>query len=646
MEAEGVVNKQSTAAHADLTRIYDAWLAWVAKPPTKGKVLVLLAAERDKVKEELLDLEIRVEGLLKPENNAELKKVVEEAKKVDAAQAKAKRPAAVARLLDELEKFEVNVQEDRQKYQTFVAAGSAGEGGLAALEGQLQKTLDEARKKHAEKQEKYRKNLDEINKALRQFKGNNALFKPYIDELRTQSADIRAMIDSGDPYLFKLAVEEREALVERMREIDPKYQAEGKTFDDVDKQWKAISNLLSKDDLVKKRLPDTYQRLYRQLTEAIALAQRSGPQDGLKALEPLATEVEKARAAAGAVDQFHKQFLEKKKAVEARWDEITKQTWASMTDRTRAYEAKLKTLLADAEATAGQEGKIHDAFNKLAALETDLKKIASDPNPGQALQDEGVKAVKEQQAVADMARQFEAALGAYQKKTLPELRKALKEVDGADLDQVAMLEKVGDRARLIVEPYLILLSQSLFKKANPSPLMDKAKADFAQANRMLTDATRTAQRVAAGPEGTNVNVAADLAKVAAEWLKQANAYAAAVKSLDQAIQAASKDDEEAAVLDAVKTVSADLADVAKRFRPDAFAAPMKTLSDGKADADKKLAAREEALRDVRRFTEALLNDPVMVKINDPKNPFLNINKETSLLLAALKKLKLAVLVGV
>src|SRR5262249_137533 len=151
-----------------------------------------------------------------------------------------------------------------------------------------------------------------------------------------------------------------------------------------------------------------------------------------------------------------------------------------------------------------EEGKIEEARQKLKKINDELEKIRNDTDPRQALRDQDVVADREQKLIVDMAKQFQAALDAYEKTILPKL-KALKAVDGVDKDQIDSLEKAPKHAERTVEQYLNIISKLPHKSlaANPAPPMDKAKEDFAAANKMLADAARTARWLADNPQGTN-----------------------------------------------------------------------------------------------------------------------------------------------
>src|SRR5262249_4938566 len=145
--------------------------------------------------------------------------------------------------------------------------------------------------------------------------------------------------------------------------------------------------------------------------------------------------------------------------------------------------------------------------------------------------------------------------------------------------------------------------------ANAAPPMDKTITDFAQANKMLADATRSARSLAKNPEGTNVKYTGDLTRVAADWTKYAQAYAAGVNTLITAINKEAKS-EDAAIKKTAKQVTDELTEAASHFDALAFANSFKVLKNEKATEDKKLAAREVALRVVRHYKKDLLSDPL------------------------------------
>jgi hypothetical protein len=641
----GVENPKATEKHLALVQCYDAWLKFV-NVPTADAVKTLEAKKKTTI-EELRAIEQNVASLLK--KPADLEKLVTEAKAAEEERAKAGRMDKIESLLKELEKFKVDVAAERQQ------AGDAlrqqldpGWGTVKLLEQNLTQKLAEARKAHAAKQKKAAEVVAGNKAALERLESDNRNFAPYVKELKARANDLEALVADGDPYLYELAVQESAELIVRMKAISPEFRPSGaKTFDDVEAKHAAMSKELGQGDLIKKRLPDTYADLYARLVAVLVRAREADPDAGLKLLEPLALEITAAGSKAATEDAVFKNFEGEKKLVEARWNEITKLTKTWITDRTKAYEARFKTQVAEATKTASEENKINEAIQKLTAIKAGLDAIASAPDPRQALQDEDAKASREQKLVTDMAAQFEAALETYEKTTLPKLRAALKGAKAADQDQIDSLEKASAHAAKIVQPYLDLLSKLPHKRllANSAPLPEKATADFAQAQKMLANATRSAQLLTANPEGANVKFTGDLTRVAAEWVKYANAYAAGLKGLATAINKESET-EGAEIRKAAKKVTAELEKTATRFDAVAFAGPLQVLSNAKAAAEAKLAAREDALRIVRDYKRDMLANPLLVRINDPQNPFKNLNRETGMLRATLKKIELEVLGGV
>jgi hypothetical protein len=646
---EGVKNPRNTDYHARLGKCYDAWIGFAGMPT--GETVRLLDKQKKTTIDELRELQNEVKALLKKPD--ELQKVSEAAKASEEKQADLERPQRIQTLLADLKKYKVDASAEQAEANKISSEQlDPGWGRVRKLEDDLTAKLSAAKQKQEEKQRKAGEQLKQTKKALDGFESKDRGFKPYIQQLKAQADDVQALVDSGDPYLYELAVKESNALVTRMEAIDPQRRAkDAKTFAEVEKKWTEMSNELGKGDLVKKRLPDTYADLYDKLQTAIGSARESDPETGLKLLDPLTKSIRDARAKAEKEDFTYKAFKDYKKVVEARWKEITKLTNTSVTDRTKSYEAKFNTRLADATTMAHQEGKINEAIQKLADIKDDLEKIASASNPRQALQEQDVEADREQQLVADMARQFEAALEVYQKTTLPNLRKALKGVKGADADQLDSLEKAPKQAARVVEPYLNILSKLPHKSlaANPAPPLDKAKEDFSTAHKMLNDATRSANWLAENPEGTNVKFTGDLERVAQEWIKSTNGYATGVKTLAKAINEAGQPEADANLKQKSEQVATLLlGEAPKFFGSQAFAKPLGVLlkKDGANDAQTRnanLAAREKALRTVRKYKRQLLTDPLLVKINARENPFEPLTRNAGMVRATLKRLELELL---
>ena len=643
---EGVENPKETSFRKRSDRCWEIWNSFV-RLPTADVFKGLKKEKETKVKEfEAIRDEVK-ELLKKPD---EVKKVNDEVKAAEESKRDAERPQRIQTLIGELKKFNIAPSKEQQDEANRVIGGELdpGWGRAKKLEEDLSLSLANAKKDIAKKQKEKSEELKALRKELK--KNENRQFKEYAKVLDAQADDIQGLIDSGDPYLLELAVKEAEALKKRKDALDPKTRAkDAKTFGDVEKKHADLANILGKGNLIMNRLPDTFAKLRDKLETTLVEARESDPDTGWKAFEALEKAITDARDKAEKEDFNYKHFKEYTKAVEARWNEITKLTNTWITDRATSYAAKFKTRVAEATKTAHEEGKINEAIRTLAEIKDELEEIAKAPNQRQALQEKDVAADREQKFVIDMVRQFEAALAMYQEKTLPDVKKALKGIEGADTDQLDSLEKVGTQAERIVEPYLNIVSRLPHKSlsANPAPPMDKAKEDFAMAHKLLGDATRSANSLKENPEGVNVKFTGDLKRIGDEWSKNAIAYATALKALGAMIKNAGDDESDAELKDKCNKAAALLeTDAPTFFNPKIFVQPLGILTkkeDGGGDRNAKLAAREKALRTVRRYRKEILSDPLLVKINSRDNPFEPVTKKAGAVRATLKRLELELL---
>lgn len=643
---EGVENPKDTAFRKRADRCWEVWNSFI-RLPTADVFKGLKKEKETRIKEfEAIRDEIK-ELLKKPD---ELKKVNDEVKAAEETKRDAERPQRIQTLLGELKKFNLAPSKEQQDEANRIIGGELdpGWGRAKKLEEELSASLSNAKKEIAKKQKEKSEELKALRKELK--KNENRQFKEYAKVLEAQADDIQGLIDSGDPYLLELAVKEAEALKKKKDALDPKTRGkDAKTFSDVEKKHADLANVLGKGNLIMNRLPDTYAKLRDQLETALVEARESDPDTGLKAFEGLEKSITAAREKAEKEDFNYKHFKEYKKAVETRWNEITKLTNTWITDRTTAYAAKFKTRVAEANKTAHEEGKINEAIRTLAEIKDELEEIANAPDKRRALQEKDVAADREQKFVVDMVRQFEAALEIYENKTMADLRKALKGVEGADTDQVDSLEKVASQAERIVEPYLNIVSKLPHKNlsANHAPPMDKAKEDFAMAHKLLGDATRSANSLKENPQGVNVKYTGDLKRIGEEWSKNALAYATAVKALGATIKSAGDDENDAELKEKCNKAGALLeTDAPNFFNPKAFVQPLGILTkkeEGGGDRNAKLAAREKALRIVRRYRKEILSDPLLVKINGRDNPFEPITRKAGAVRATLKRLELELL---
>jgi hypothetical protein len=648
LKKEGVKNPTGTKFQTDADSCWEKWSKSVQLPTRK--VYENLDKEERRTLEEFKAIETGIKALLKKPD--ELEKIKEKLKKDEEAKAESERPERIQNLLIELKRLKIapgkDVESDVNKVLAEAAGGRPSDRNRAKqIEERLAETLANGKKEFQKKQNERKAELAEVRKGLNKVKDNN--FEAYGKQLDTQADDIDGLINSGDPDLLELAAKEMEALKKRKDALDPKNRPkDAKTFGHVEEKHAELAKLLGKDNLISKRLPDTFAKLRDELESTLVKARESDPETGCKAFEELEKSIKTERENAVKADSAYQHFKEIKKAVEAHWSDIKKQTHTWITDRAKAYEAKFKTRLAEANKTAHEQGKLNEATETLMTITRELEAIGQAPDPRRALQDEDAAAKQEQKFVIDMVRQFQARLKIYQKTTLVELRKVLNGVEGADTDQLDSLEKVGSQAERIVEPYLNIVSKLPHKSlaANSAPPMDKAKEDFAMAHKMLEDATRTARSMQENPEGVNVKFTGDLKRIGEEWTKNTMAYAAAVKALGAKIKEDGKD-QKGDLKKKCDEVGALLESEAPHFfNPKVFEKPLGALTkkeNGAGDRNALLAAREKALRTVRRYRKEILTDPLLVKINSRDNPFQPLTRKAGAVRATLKRLELELL---
>ncbi|MCA8974982.1 MAG: hypothetical protein KDC98_09685, partial [Planctomycetes bacterium] len=645
LEAE--IADQKTAEHRRLPAITRPLWTLLQRPTADyGDEL---ATARDRVLGELDDLGAHLDELLS--NPQQLEAFAAGARQEAEVAARSDRPQRIADLLAELRRFKVDVAIETRAFEELQAipaeAVDAGvDGRMLRLERSLVARLAEARTAHAAKMVAARQKIDRIDENIKRFARANRDHQPYVDSLQAQCDDLKALVASGDPEMYALAVSESVDLVRKMIAIDPDRRAkDSKTFADVEKVIKTLSNKLGKGDVVRKRMATTYQVLYAALQDAIVRARAASPDDGLAILAALEPDIDKACTDAAQADLEWTAFEERKKAIATRWGNLKSTTRTRMTDRAVGFAARLESRLAAATEEAGEEGKMDKALALLQQIQADFDAIEIADDPRRALQDMDAAAMAEMRKVEDLARWFERARDTFEKVTIADLRKALKGKKGVDTDQLDSLGKVGQQATTMVRPYLDIISSLPHRNlmANKAPDLAKATADFARAQQMLRDATRLAANMASG-EGTNVGYAGDIERIAAEWPKATHAYGAAIGAMADAIEAAAADDDGPA-RQAAANAKARLQALTRHFDPSAFARPAQDLA-GDAAADKKLPARENGMRLVHRYKRDILEHPLMVKCNASDNPFRKLNRETGLLRATLKKLELELLGGI
>ncbi|MBC7598679.1 MAG: hypothetical protein H7238_06620 [Polaromonas sp.] len=514
------------------------------------------------------------------------------------------------------------------------------------------------------------KQADDMDARLKKlFDSNKDSFPGFFEDLQSRSSDARAMLLNPDPTLMAIGLAQLEQMATQLSQARKGGEAENgaplKTFDDVAALWKQLSKQVGLEVLMK-RLPATYKRLYGQLAAATETAKSLVPQEGWTQLEALRVPIEDAVAQAERVNERYAIFKARREQLEGRLVELHKVTRTRFTEKTEAYNAKFETRMADAKAMAKQEGQMDHAFRLLDVLDKELQGLLASPDTARTeLQKLDAAAADEQRELRDLARVWEASNQYWKDTLLPQVKKAMAargEENDVEYDD---LERAVKQAAAPLKGYLGVISSwpHEYLATNASPDIKQARNAFAAAQARLTQMQRTANRLVNGSGSTNVDLESDLGKLENEWVSRVDRLHNAMNRLADAIRKvpdeASTDDTdtehylEAQMLKQLRTASNDvgrsLPILAARFASSAFAFPMATLRSPTSSPPERKKAREDALRTMRRLRDEIAKSKLFEQLFAGAASgalSVDVRPELGLIRASLKKIELAVLVAI
>lgn len=511
---------------------------------------------------------------------------------------------------------------------------------------------------------------DELDKRLKKlFDSNKDSFPGFFEDLQGRSSDARAMLLSPDPTLMDAGLKQLEQMASQLTQARKGGESESgealKTFDDVSALWKQLSKQVGLE-VVMKRLPATYKRLYGQLMAATDNAKSLPPQEGWALLEALRVPIDDAVAQAERVAERYAIFKARREQLEGKLVELHKMTSTRFTEKTEAYNAKFDTRMADAKAMAKQEGQMAAAFGLLDALDKELADLMASPDTARAeLQKLDTAAAAEQRELRDLARTWEASNAYWKDTLLPQVKKAMAKRGDDNTSEFESLEGAVKQTGAPLKGYLGVISSwpHEYLATNASPDIKQARNAFASAQARLGQMQRTANRLINGGGSTNVDLESDLGKLENEWVSRVQKMHGAMNRLADAIRkvpdeaSADKTDAEhylePQVLGQLRTASnvvgRSVPELATRFAPSAFAVPMATLRSPSSSPPERKTAREDVLRTMRRLRDEIVNSPLFKQLFDGAASgalSVDVRPELSMLRASLKKIELAVLVAV
>ncbi len=566
------------------------------------------------------------------------------------------RPAKVKGMIDGLETLGGGVATHRSELKKY----EDGKVGSPAEARQFLVNLETAVQKDIDKSEQELKNLkSEAMLVIKSFteygkklQSKDKDFLAYFESLRDRLQDAMALLSNNDFEIVVNACKQIKSVGEELGRIRPDTKGDS-AFKPVDEKIKELSGTLGKDNAIRHRMKDSYNAVYAELNETVAAVRKLPPEEGLKRLADVEAKINKLVTESEQLDLQNKTFKARCEAIEKTGKVIAKETETRVTDRCDSYYEKFKTMLAEAKAASKQENNYEDAFKQLDAIENELASIRNAPDKRVRLQELDADARQEQRAVHDLAMRWERRLAQFVDIELPrtkdEMLKRVKEGKAmvADLGQVDDLSGTAKRADDLVSQYTAIISKLPHKSlgANQSPPMGKVLEAFGRANMMLDNAARTARRLAGDPEGTNINISGDLKKIEANWVTRARNYSAAFDNVINEINSASGDEQDPEKKKNAEAAIKSLGQLRDRFKDSAFTAAFQVLTTKDAQEANKLKAREEALRVVREYRQALRN-PLLIASTAGKDPYSrSLRPAFAMLETALKKIELEALVA-
>ena len=647
----GARNKEKIPVYAKKEQIDGAWDKFLSNVGDDGAVSPdAIRKAADQAVKDYNDLKERLKRACKDQLALllELKDSVKDIEQVDDRE----RRERLEGKLTELERYGADATAWRGRVQEAFEKDPVDAKEVKKLEEDLNGRLKQLNEEMQKGVEDGRKKADQIREQFSKVPFSKRKFAEYFRKLTDKVDDIDALLQSGDVDLVRKGMEDLKAMEETAKKNQD--DSWGKRFKPVRSKWSKMGKTLGEDNLVRKRLKETYNRRKKELDAAIAKAMETEPEQALKDLEPLKIKIDEARKEAERVDARYKEFKAAYEAATELHKKLTKETRTWITEKCEAYTKLFETRMAAAKRLAKAEGSLEQGFAELEKIRKELEEIRSKPNPREELQKRNGQAAQDQRMVRDLARQFEAEKTGFGKlcdRVEEEMKTAKKDEDnkGAviQIRQLTRLRRAADGAAKSVEPYT-----KTFSKQDADP-PDEVLNAFTQARKQLAELTEAARRLIDEPASTEVADPDDLAAIEKEFRGRCRKLATGVEELIGKVKSASgqagtwpavdKAPTENEVQDVTSKLDKYFIDVAERFTAKRLAAPLKVLKES-TDKNARKSAREKALREVHHMVQDLLRDDVLKELRS--NPYRKLTAETSLLRASLKSLELAVLVGV
>jgi hypothetical protein len=543
----------------------------------------------------------------------------------------------------------------------FASAGTSV-AALRKIEQSLVRQIESNKDKLSTLVAEVQKQVETLRKIVKGWKVGEITFKDYYARVLEELDDADGVLaNSADD--FELVKETRDGLKELVAgvksvivpdkgdttqsdvkalwgDMSSTLGATAKGTSDSTGKWGDIQRFLSgKWDIIQSRMPTTYTILRAELETAVKESKRMHPKDAISMMEPLQAKIKEAFDAAVLQQQLYEKFKIRRDEVKSLYDKIVEKTKTKYTEKCEAFAERMSTRFSDAKALANDErGGLHKAFNVLDEIETDLLKIQTSDNPRGELKRLDSECEQEMRLVRDAAKQFNAEYEFLTETLFGEVKSAIEKAKG-DTTQLDSLKSQASGAKKIVSQYLDIISNwpHEYVGTKKLPPIDRMVQDYGRARGLLAEITDSAKRLREFPTGTDIILNESLDKIKKDWYDGTLAFGGGIRNLaDVIVKRADAPPEHA---DTARKVSQAIKDIPRRFLANAFDDAFKVLGDDKADKGARKAAREEALKIVRRVRRDLEADPLLVAANDTANPFRNVNVENSRILTALREVE-------
>lgn len=700
---KGVASKGNTSFHATVNEAWERWRKALTQPDLVkgGDPKNYLTSESDTLLKSFEKATEICNALISKKDLPLLEKYVEEGKKDDLKVRAKKLIGEIQRLIAELESMGIATTDYRKQMADHPKTEFTAKylQDLVEIYRPIKQLHDTKSNELRETSAQAKLKLDSFRTASKNLKKKFFELPGYFEEVDRNLNDIEVMLNSEDIALISAGVSQLNTLQTSLQsQTSTTEDPENPSLSTALKKWQTITAMLGKDELVKKQMRDTYEKLKGQLTDIMTRMANVGkkdslldPKDAMVELLKIESTVLRTVQAAEVQKELSKRFEAKFESIQlpaiqkpSQWvetDKITqlkKHTSTRVTEKTEGYWNSIETRLSKAEELSKMEGKIHEAFKELESIEREIDTMLQmPPNEARAeLQKKNASIEQDQRKLRDMVRQWEQEFESFKNLILPKTEKAMEKNPNADMSQFTALERAVDFTNKQLEPYLYVMSKlpHRYLSANEAPDMNEAIQAFSKAHKELDTHRRTAERLSRNAESTTYDYEGDLRKLQADWAGRSKRFVQVMKGLASQIGTFKKEVEtkgeasqdpvfkkdtgsqdsggtnqvdpdemckQAAVLeDAISKLSG-------RFLPEAFDRPLAIICNKEETLEHKRAAREEALRTMRILRNELANNVLVRAIHKSKtHPFGDVRSDLGLLFAGLKKLEISVLVAV